>query len=200
MAEPLPRAATGQSTAAGHAELRAEAAVLVTQQAVLAKKKSSLLWRIVLVAIPIALVVLIGFLEPNIRSKVQLPAPGIMHHKQVEPPPPPPPPQSTQPAPVPSPAPPPAVAPKPAPVPAPGKPVPVQAGGHPPNLVEEWLPMVDSVKWVVVAVFGMLLLYNIARYAIAQKASMNVKTKLQALGEFSIDVGSGPGGGVSPAE
>ena len=190
MAEPLPRAATGQFTASGHAELRAEAAVLATQQAVLAKKKSSLLWRIVLVAIPIALVVLIGFLEPTIRSKVPLSASSIIHHKQIEPPPPAPPPQSSQPAPAPSPAPPTAVAPKPAPLPAPGK----------PNLVEEWLPMVDSVKWVVVAVFGMLLLYNIARYAIAQKASMNVKTKLQALGEFSIDVGGGSGGGVSPAE
>ncbi len=198
MADLMPQAATGELGAASHAALRREATLLATQQAVLAEKKSSLLKRIVLVTVPIALVVLIGFLEPATRSKAARSAPGIIHHKQIEPPPPAPPLQGAHPAPAPAPAPPPAVAPKPAPAPVEHAHSP--AGAEAPNLVEEWLPMVDSVKWVVVTVFGMLLLYNIARYAIAQKASMNVKTRLQALGEISIGIGGGSGGAVSPAE
>ena len=200
MADLMPQAATGELGAASHAALRWEATLLATQQAVLAEKKSRLLKRIVLVTVPIALVVLIGFLEPATRSKAARSAPGIIHHKQIEPPPPAPPLQGAHPAPAPAPAPPTAVAPKPAPTPAPVEPAPSPAGAAAPNLVEEWLPMVDSVKWVVVTVFGMLLLYNIARYAIAQKASMNVKTRLQALGEISIGIGGGSGGAVSPAE
>ena len=59
--------------------------------------------------------------------------------------------------------------------------------------VEEWLPLIDSVKWVLFAVLAAVLVYRITRFAITQNRSVDVKAKLDNLGDFSLAVG-GPAG------